>query len=156
MIINSRIINVFKKKISLLRSQIKKAGQRSGLYLKRLKGKWKKEHYSFKIFYNEIDVCQLQQQNEEIRGQKRKLENLGIDEQAKRLKVEQKREEVLKKGEKTKKFYLKKFRVLARKVSYLQKGKGGPEKKKKFTDYSQRTNCQTPRERTTAECEHND
>lgn len=77
-------------------------------------------------------------QQEEIRSQKRKLGNLVIDEQAKRLKVEQKREEVLKKGEKTKKFYLKKFRVLARKVAYLQEGKGGPEKKKTFTDYSQR------------------
>ena len=137
-IINSRIINVFKKKISLLHSQIKKAGQRSGLYLKRLKEKWKKEHYSFKNFYNEIDVCQLQQQNEELRGQKRKLENSVIDEQAKRLKVEQNLEEVLKKGEKTKKFYQKKFRVLARKVANLQKGKRGPEKKKRFTDYSQR------------------
>ena len=58
-IINSRIINVFKKKISLLLSALKKAGQKGSRHVKKLKEKWQKEAYSFKVFYDEIETCQL-------------------------------------------------------------------------------------------------
>ena len=69
-IINSRIINVFKKKISLLLSALKKAGQKGSRHVKKLKEKWQKETYSFKVFYNEIEACQLQQENRALRGQR--------------------------------------------------------------------------------------
>ena len=56
---------------------------------KKLKEKWQKETYSFKVFYNEIEACQLQQEKRALRGQKRKLKASLADEQAKRLKVEE-------------------------------------------------------------------
>ena len=136
-ILNSWIVNVFKKKVSLLRSAIKIAARRSGVYIKKLKAKWQKETYSFKIFYHEIEVCQLHQVNRELRGQKRKLESSLADEQAKRLKVEEKLEQVVNKAEKKENYYKKKFKVLARKITKMQKDrKRGPDKRKKFTEYS--------------------
>lgn len=137
LILNNRIVNVFKKKISLLLSALRKAGQKGGRHVKKLKEKWQKETYSFKIFYNEIEACQLQEENRGLRGQKRKLEASLADEQAKRLKVEEKLEQVLNKAEKDEKKYEKKFKILARKIAKLQRdGKRGPAKKKKFTDYT--------------------
>ena len=118
-IINSRIINVFKKKISLLFSALKKAGQKGSRHVKKLKEKWQKETYSFKVFYDEIETCQLHQKNRGLRGQKRKLEASLANEQAKRLKVEEKLEQVLKKTEKKDKNYKKKFKILARKIAKL-------------------------------------
>ena len=118
-IINSRIINVFKKKISLLLSALKKAGQKGSRHVKKLKEKWQKEAYSFKVFYDEIETCQLHQENRGVRGQKRKLEASLANEQAKRLKVEEKLEQVLKKTEKKDENYKKKFNILARKIAKL-------------------------------------
>ena len=118
-IINSRIINVFKKKISLLLSALKKAGQKGSHHVKKLKEKWQKEAYSFKVFYDEIETCQLHQENRGVRGQKRKLEASLANEQAKRLKVEEKLEQVLKKIEKKDENYKKKFKILARKITKL-------------------------------------
>lgn len=120
LILNNRIVNVFKKKISLLLSALRKAGQKGGRHVKKLKEKWQKETYSFKIFYNEIEACQLQEENRGLRGQKRKLEASLADEQAKRLKVEEKLEQVLNKAEKDEKKYEKKFKILARKIAKLQ------------------------------------
>ena len=57
-IINSRIINVFKI-ISLFLSALKRAGQKGGRHVKKPEEKWQKETYSFKVFYNEIEACQL-------------------------------------------------------------------------------------------------
>ena len=87
-IINSRIINVFKE-ISLLLSALKRADQKGGRHVKKPEEKWQKETYSFKVFYNENEACQLQQENRALRGQKRELEASLADEQAKRLKVEE-------------------------------------------------------------------
>ena len=54
-----------------------------------------------------------------MRGQKRKLEASLTNEQAKRLKVEEKLEQVLKKTEKKDENYKKKFKILARKIAKL-------------------------------------
>ena len=117
-IINSRIINVFKI-ISLFLSALKRAGQKGGRHVKKPEEKWQKETYSFKVFYNEIEACQLHQENRALRGQKRKLEASLANEQAKRLKVEEKLEQVLKKTEKKDETYKKKFKILARKIIKL-------------------------------------
>ena len=115
---------------------MKRAGQKGGRHVKKPEEKWQKETYSFKVFYNEIKACQLQQENRALRGQKRKLETSLADEQTKRLKVEEKLKQVLK-TEKKEKNYKKKFKILARQIAKLQRdGKRGPGKKKKFTDYT--------------------
>ena len=67
----------------------------------------------------EIETCQLHQENRGVRGQKRKLEASLANEQAKRLKVEEKLEQVLKKTEKKDENYKKKFKILARKITKL-------------------------------------
>ena len=72
-----------------------------------------------------------------MRERKRKLKASLADEQAKRLKVEEKLEQLLKKTEKKEKNYKRKFKILARQIAKLQRdGKRGPGKKKKFTDYT--------------------
>ena len=116
---------------------MKRAGQKGGRHVKKPEEKWQKETYSFKVFYNEIEACQLHQENRALRGQKRKLEASLADEQTKRLKVEEKLKQELKKTEKKEKNYKKKLKILARKIAKLQRdGKRGPDKKKKFTDYT--------------------
>ena len=82
---------------------MKRAGQKGGRHVKKPEEKWQKETYSFKVFYNEIEACQLHQENRALRGQKRKLEASLVDEQTKRLKVEEKLKQVLKKTEKKEK-----------------------------------------------------
>ena len=75
------------------------------------------------------------EENQELRGEKRKAEEDLAAEQAKRLKIEQKLENVIKDSEKSKKYYRGKFRALAKKVARMQnKGKRGPNKQTKFSE----------------------
>ena len=60
-IINSRIVNVFKKKISLLLSALKKAGQKGGRHVKKLKEKTAERNVLIQSIYNEIEAYQLHQ-----------------------------------------------------------------------------------------------
>ncbi|CAH3115052.1 unnamed protein product [Pocillopora meandrina] len=100
-IINSRISEVFRKKIFSLQKAVKKAtGPR----------------YRFKVYYNEVDVHQLKDENSQLRGEKRKLEESLVQEKAKRLRVDEKAREALEKAEKKGAFYKKKFIQLAKKV----------------------------------------
>ena len=94
-VINSRIDNVFRKKISLLHSAFKKASRSGGKNIKKLTDSWKAKNYSFKIFYHELQNYSLIEENQQLRGQKRKAEQELATEQAKRLKLEQKLEDVI-------------------------------------------------------------
>ena len=79
--------------------------------------------YRFKVYYNEVDVHQLKDENSQLRGEKIKLEESLVQEKAKRLRVDKNAREALEKAEKKGAFYNK----LAK--------KSGPAKKK-FNDYS--------------------
>ena len=98
-IINSRISEVFRKrKCSIFRKLSRKlviveTGPR----------------YRFKVYYNEVDVHQLKDENSQLRGEKRKLEESLVQEKAKRLRVDEKAREALEKDEKKGAFYKKKF-----------------------------------------------
>ena len=94
-VINCRIINVFRKKISLLHSAFKKASRSGGKNIRKLIDSWKAKDYSFKIFYHELQNHSLIEENQNLRGQKRKAELDLAAEQAKRLKLEQKLEDVI-------------------------------------------------------------
>ena len=94
-VINSRILNVFRKKISLLHSAFKKASKSGGKSIKKLIDAWKAKNYSFKIFYHELENNSLIEENQQLRGQKRKTELDLAAEQAKRLKIEQELEDVV-------------------------------------------------------------
>ena len=55
-IVNSRIINVFRKTFGLLNADIKRERKKcGGSGDKRLLGKWRDQTYKVKVFYHEID-----------------------------------------------------------------------------------------------------
>ena len=91
--------------------------------------------YRFKVYYNEVDVHQLKDENSQLRGEKIKLEESLVQEKAKRLRVDKKAREAIEKVEKKGAFYDKKFIQLAKKViTNGKKGRGPAEKK--LNDYS--------------------
>ena len=60
-----------------------------------------------------------------------------MKEQAKRLKIEQKLEDVMRDSGNRKEQYKEKFKRLEKKAARMQKeGQRGPNKKKRFTDYT--------------------
>jgi uncharacterized protein HemX len=120
-VINCRIINVFRKKISLLHSAFKKVSRSGGKSIRKLIDSWKAINYSFKIFYHELQNNSLIEENQQLRGQKRKAELDLAAEQAKRLKIEQKLEDVIRDSENRKKQYKEKFRRLVKKAARMQK-----------------------------------
>lgn len=94
------------------------------------------------------------EENQALRGEKRKAEQDLVAEQAKRLKIEEKLENVIRDSKKSTKFYKNKFRALAKRVAKIQKnGKRGPNKQNNFSDYTKqhqarikkgmREDCQT-------------
>ena len=57
------------------------------------------------VYYQELDKASSLQENKEVRGQKRVLEENVVNEVAKRLKVEEKFQQALAKSEKSSGFY---------------------------------------------------
>ena len=55
----------------------------------------RQKNYSFKIFYHKLENNSLIEENQQLRGQKRKTELYLAAEQAKRLKIEQELEDVV-------------------------------------------------------------
>ena len=115
----------------------KKFSRCGGKSIIKLIDSWKVKNYSFKIFYHELQSNSLIEESQQLRGQKRKAELDLAAEQAKRLKIEQKLEDVIRDSENRKKEYKEKFRSLVKKAARMQnKGQRGPNKSKKFSDYT--------------------
>ena len=76
--------------------------------IRKLIDSWKAKNYSFKIFYHDIQKYSLIEENQQLRGQKRKAELDLAAEQAKRLKIAQKLEDVIRDSEKRKRNSTKK------------------------------------------------
>ena len=90
-IINSRILEVFRKKIFCPEKVVKKASKCGGRQLNALLTKLRTGRcYSFKVYYNEVDVVQLKDENSKLRGEKRVLEESLVQETAKRLQGDKK------------------------------------------------------------------
>ena len=96
--------------------------------------------YKFTIYYNELDSVNVEHENRRLKGEKRMLEESLKEETCKRMRTE----DQLKKAENTVKSneekYKKKFRQLVNKVAKLSSNKKsrGPEKEKKFNQYSKK------------------
>ena len=58
--------------------------------MRRLLDQWKSSTYAFKVYYHELDKSAVIQENKELRGQKRILEDNVVNEVTKRLKIEKK------------------------------------------------------------------
>lgn len=96
----------------------------------------------------------LQNENDELRGQKRKLEDHITEKRCKKAKIEQKlKEAVAKSKEITGKFH-KKSKGLVKKLTKVRKDKKsrGPAKSKTFVDYSKRHQTRTRKQMIT-DCE---
>jgi len=138
-VVNSRIINAFRKKIWLLKSDVDSMRKKGGANVRRLLDKWKSTTYAFTVYYQELDKAALLQENTELRGQRRILEENTVNEVAKRLRVEEKLQQALAKSEKSNGFYKRRFKDLARKVARMNKKKlRGPQKKKSFGEHTRR------------------
>ena len=89
-----------------------------------------------------MDCVMLQNENNELRGQKRKLEDDITEERCKKAKIEQKLKEAVAKNKEITGKFQKKFKGLVQKLTKVQKGKKsrGPAKSKtlNFVDYGQR------------------
>ena len=77
------------------------ASRSGGKCIKQLVSKWKPSNCSFKIFYHELDTSVLVDENQLLCGGKRKAEEDLVEEQAKRLKIEQKLKNVSEASEKS-------------------------------------------------------
>lgn len=97
----------------------------------------KARNYPFKIFYHEHQNSALIEENQQFCGLRRKAELDLAAEQAKRLKIEQKLEDVIRDLERRKKQHKEKFRRLVKKATRIpKKGQRSPNKLKKFPDYT--------------------
>ena len=126
-IVNSRIINVFRKTFGLLNAHIKRERKKcGGSGDKRLLGKWRDQTYKVKIFYHEIDNYLIEKENQDLREQKRTLEESLEEETTKRQKLEKK----LYKAERSCSYLRRRFQSLVKKVAKMnQKGARAPKKK---------------------------
>ena len=77
------------------------------------------KNYSFKICYYELENNSLIEENQQLRGMKRKAELDLAAEQAKRLKIEQKLEDVIRNSQNRKEQYKEKFKRLAKNTTRM-------------------------------------
>ena len=77
------------------------------------------KNYSFKIFYYELENNSLIEENQQLRGMKRKAELDLAAEQAKRSKIEQRLEDVIRNSQNRKEQYKEKFKRLAKNTTRM-------------------------------------
>ena len=121
------------------RKKFKNEWRKGSKCVEALKQKWNVgKKYEFKVCYNKIDVAVLKEQNDNLRGEKRKLEETLVEEEAKRLRVEEKLSKAINKAQQSSNFYKKEFKRIARKLAkqYKTKKGRGPNKNAKFDQYS--------------------
>lgn len=138
-IVGSRILSALKTKIISLHSAFKRASKSGGKSIKKLLNVWKVgPKYSLTIYYNEIELINLEKENNELRGEKRALEQSLVNESTKRMRVEEKLKSVTNLVKKNEKMYKQKFKQLVKKVAKINSNKKsrGPDKKKTFNEYS--------------------
>ena len=123
--VNKRILNVFKKKISILHTAFKRASK-SG------------PNYKSKVFYNEVDVLKLKGDCDRLRSEKRALEECLTEQAAKRICLEEKLKTALEKSQKKDEESKRRFKRLAKKVAdmCLEKRSRGQAMKKSFRQYT--------------------
>lgn len=137
--VGSRIVNVFKKKIYTLFSAFNRAKRAGGKSLTKLMNVWDVgPKYKFTIYYNELDVVNVAQENRQLKGENRKLENDLQEESNKRMHTEEELNATRALLVSNQKKYKQKFKQLVNKVARLSTKKKcrGPDKKKSFSEYS--------------------
>ena len=138
-LVKKRILNVFKKKISILHTAFKQASKSGGNTLNKVVNGWKfGANYKLKVFYHEVDVLKLKSDCDRLRGEKRALEECVTEQAAKWICLEEKLKTVLEKAQKKDDENKRRFKRLAKKVADMcsKKKSRGPAKKKSFQHYT--------------------
>lgn len=101
---------------------------------------WKTGSYRLKIFYNEIKGYCLREEYENVKTEKRKLQNEVDLERAKRLCVEEELDRSLEENQRQENFYKRKFKQVVLNTSKKERKDKtrGLDKKKAFSDYLKR------------------
>lgn len=134
--VNKRILNVFKKKISILQTAFKRASKSGGKALKKLVNGWKfGPNYKLKVFYNEVGVLKLKGDCDRLRGEKRVLEECVTEQAAKRICLEEKLKTALNKSQKKDEESKRRFKRLAKKVADMcsEKNQEAQQRKNLFS-----------------------
>lgn len=151
-IIGDRILQEFKTKLWRMEKLLNKA--KGGTAKKVLYAKWTHGKYStwnFKMYYCELDSVLTKNENDQLRGEKRKLEDKLEQVSAKKAKLEEK----LEKMSNSVKSHKKKFKKVSQKLIKMQRqqsGTRGPDRNKSFDDYSKRHQDRI-REQLRSDCE---
>ena len=98
--ISDKIIQAFKTKLWALKQAMAQA--KGGGPIKRLSAKWTTGRYatwSFKIYYHELEAERLQQENNCLRAEKKKLENDLDQLECKKAKIQDKLKEAVAKNQ---------------------------------------------------------
>ena len=129
--LNERVFSNIRNQINRVLLAALKATKAGGKSFKRLKDKWMsgEKSYSFKVFFNEVDVLQLREENKMLLNHKREAEADLLRERTKRQKLEL-----------SQKSWKTKFRNAIKKLKALKNKKKvrGNEINKSFSDYSVR------------------
>lgn len=142
-IVNTRLIQAFKTKMWRLNEAMVKAKTQGGNGVRSLLKKWTTGRYStwsFKIYYSELEPERLKQENNNLKAEKRKLEEDLEVERCKKTKIEKKLKDAVAKNQEITGNFKKKFKRLTQKLIKQQRGQTsrGSSKKKTFSDYSRR------------------
>ena len=91
-IITSRIIKAMGTQIVKVKNLARKALHGKGNGFKKLVKKWDSDNhkYDFKIYFKEVDICQISHENTRLRNLKRKYNENFLNEQNKRVCLEEK------------------------------------------------------------------
>jgi hypothetical protein len=142
-IVGDRLLQVFKTKLSALIEAVRKETAKGGGPVRRLLARWTTGRYStwkFKIFYSELQVERLKEENKVLNAEKRKLEAHFNSMRCKKAKIESKLKEAVAKNQEMDGKFKNKFKLLTWKLIRQQRRQTsrGSTKSKTFSDYSRR------------------
>ena len=91
-ILTSRIIKAMGTQIAKVKNLARKAMRGGGNGFKELVKKWDSDNhkYDFKIYFKEVDICQISHENTRLRNLKRKYKENFLNERNKRVRLEEK------------------------------------------------------------------
>ena len=140
-IVGNRILDVFRSKISSLCSAFKRAKSAGGKSFTRLLNRWELgPKYTFTVYYDKLEVVNLENENRQLKGEKRALEQSLEEEKTKRIRAEEDLKTATNMVKQSKEAHKKKFKQLVNKVAKLSSNKKsrGPDKNKSFGQYSRK------------------
>ena len=137
--ISDRIATNLKKEGNKLVAKIRKANKKGGKCTKQLKETWKKNRFTFLIYYNEMEEkLALVSKLDDAQREREKVIQLVNECEAKQNDQMKLYEEKLEKMNSQLNYYKTRFQEMARRALAMEKKTRGPSKRKSFDDLSVR------------------